>query len=56
MIRVIPFGSRTPSPGKNTEQNHDQRDHQKDMDYTAQRVAGYQAQQPENEEDYRDCI
>ena len=37
-------------------QHHDQRNHQQDMDYPSHRVTGYETEQPQNEQDYRNCV
>jgi hypothetical protein len=44
------------APGNEIDQHHDQRNRQQDMDYASHRVTGYQTEQPENDQDYRDCV
>jgi hypothetical protein len=56
MIRVLHSASRMPAPGYEAEQHHDQRDHQEEMNYPTQRVAAYETKQPQNEQDYRNCV
>jgi hypothetical protein len=44
------------APGDEVDQHHDQRHDQQDMDYPTHRVTGYQAEQPQDDQDYRDCV
>lgn len=51
-----PFLNRSSAPGNEAEQHHDQRNHQQDMDYASQRVAGDETEQPQDEQNYRNCV
>jgi hypothetical protein len=47
--------TRSPATGEEVDQDHNQRDHQQDMDYPSQRVTGYETEQPQKDQDYRYC-
>jgi len=49
-------GSRGSAPGKEIDQHHDQRHHQQEMDDSAHRVTGYDAEEPEENQDDCDCV
>jgi hypothetical protein len=42
--------------GNEVDQNHDKGNHEQDMDYPSHRVTGDQTEQPQNDEDYRNCV
>jgi hypothetical protein len=44
-----------PSPGDQLDEKHNQCNDQQDVNEPTQRIAAHNAQQPQNQEDYKDC-
>jgi hypothetical protein len=55
-IRVLAFASRSSAPGQEAEHDHDQRNYQQEMDYSSHRVTGYKTEQPQQDQNYRNCV
>jgi hypothetical protein len=56
MLRVLHLASRMLAPENEVGQHQHQRDHEQEMDYTSQGITGYEAEQPQNEQNYRNGV